>query len=300
MSLVYRHCRTLASAVLALAALGAAPAASFAQGAMGFEARALERRAVELQRLRAEQRRSVERSMAHAQMPDTMYASTPDRAPPPHAVPLDVKRSGAPERLASPVPAPPSAAPPGHRVPLLVSAAGTAGYEGVVRIINHSEAGGEVRIEGYDDAGVRHGPVTLRIGAGEAVHLSATDLEQGHAAVGLAGSLGTGEGDWRLELTSALALEVLAYARARDGFLAAMHDVVAPGGSGHRVMRFNPGSDVAQASRLRLVNAGAEAGAVRIEGIDDAGVSSAGAVEVTAPCAARRSSRCSRSSRGWR
>ena len=67
-----------------------------------------------------------------------------------------------------------------------------------------------------------------------------------------------------------------------------MHDVVAPGGSGHRVVRFNAGSDVAQASRLRLVNAGAEAVAVRIEGIDDAGVSSGGAVEVTVPARGAR------------
>ena len=84
MSLAHRHCRTLASAMLALAALGAAPAASFAQGAMaqgtmGVEA---QRRSVQVQRLRAEQRRNVARAQAHAQMPDTMYASTPDRSPP--------------------------------------------------------------------------------------------------------------------------------------------------------------------------------------------------------------------------
>ena len=228
MSLVHRHCRALASALLALAALGAAPCASYAQGTMGAEARALERRSVELRRLRAEQRRSVARGIAHAQMPDTMYASTPDPAPPPHAVPLEVKRPHPPERLASEGPTPPAAPSPGHRIPLLVSSSGASGYEGVVRLINRSDTSGEVRIEGYDDAGVRHGPVTLRLEAGEAVHLSATELERGDGARGLTGRLGSGEGEWRLELASALDLEVLGYVRSADGFLTVMHDVVPP------------------------------------------------------------------------
>ena len=275
MSLVHRRCRAVASALLALAALGAAPCASYAQGTMGVEA--LERRSAELQRLRGEQRRSVARSMAHAQMPDTMYASTPDRAPPPHAVPLDVKRPVAPASSA-----PRLAASPGHRIPLLVSAGGASGYEGLVRLINRSERAGEVRIEAFDDAGTAHGPVTLSLGAGEAVHLGATDLEQGNGALGLTGRLGDGEGDWRLELTSALDLEVLAYTRTADGFLTAMHDGAPRGEAGHRVVRFDPASETSQASRLRLVNPGAEAVEVRIEGIDDAGVSH-GAVVLSVP-----------------
>ena len=267
-----RHLRAAANAVLVAALLGVAPDASLAQGAMGVEA---QRRSAEVQRLRTEQRRGVERSVAHAQMPDTMYASTPDPAPPPHAVPLDVKRPVAPASSA-----PRLAASRGHRVPLLVSAGGASGYEGWVRIINRSERAGEVRIEGFDDAGTAHGPVTLSLGAGEAAHLGATDLEQGNGALGLAGRLGDGEGDWRLELTSALDLEVLAYTRTADGFLTAMHDVAPRGESGHRVVRFDAGGE---ASRLRLVNPGAEAVEIRIEGIDDAGVSSPEAVRVTVP-----------------
>ena len=285
MSLVHRHCRAVASALLALAALGAAPCASSAQGAMGAEARALERRTVELRRLRTEQRRSVERGIAHAQMPDTMYASTPDPAPPPHAVPIEVKRPGAPERSASLVPAP----SPGHRLPLLVSASGASGYEGVVRLINRSGVGGEVRIEGYDDAGVVHGPVALRMGAGEAVHFSAGELERGAGARGLEGRLGRGEGDWRLELTSALDLEVLGYVRGADGFWSAMHDVVPRGAGGqYRVVWFNPASETSQSSRLRLVNRWAQPTEVRIEGRDDAGAVSRGAVRVTVPARGAR------------
>ena len=225
--------------------------------------------------------------MAHAQMSDTMYASTPDPAPPPHSVPLDVKRPRPPSASGG-RPAPRSAPSPGHRIALLVSASGASEYEGVVRLINRSDASGAVRIEGFDDAGVRHGPVTLRLGAGEAVHLSATDLERGNGAKGLSGRLGSGEGDWRLELSSALALEVLGYVRTADGFLTAMHDVVPPSEAGHRVVRFNAGGEVAQASRLRLVNPGAQPVEVRIEGRDDAGASSPGAVSVTVPAGGAR------------
>ena len=281
MSLSIHHCRVVASALLALTAFGAAPAASLAPGAMDTDA---QRRSAELDRQRTEQhlaRLRLDRAAAHARMPSTMYASTPDRAPPPHTVPLDEKRPGAPESFASPVPAPRSVASPGHRIPLFVSTSGASGSEGVARIINRSDVGGEVRIEGFDDAGVRHGPVRLRLGAGEAVHLSASDLERGNAAKGLAGRLGRGAGDWRLEVGSALDLEVLGYLRTGDGFLVAMHDVVAPRESGHRVVLFNAGRSVAQASRLRIVNPGLEAAAVRIEGIDDAGVESGGAVRVT-------------------
>ena len=298
MPLVDRHCRAAAGALLALVALGAGPEASFAQSAMGVGAerhavelqrlRAGQRRSVEVERLHTERRRSVARAEAHARMPSTMYASTPDSAPPPHAVPLDIKRAPAPERSAADGPARPPVESPGHRIPLFVSASDASGAEGYVRIVNHSDGAGEVRIEAFDDAGESHGPVTLSVGAGEAVHLSAAELEQGSAAKGLTGSLGGGEGDWRLEVTSALDLEVLAYVRSADGFLSAMHDVVPRGESGHRVAWFNAGSNAAQASRLRIVNPGAVAAEVRIEGIDDAGAASAGAVTFSVPAQGAR------------
>ena len=109
-----------------------------------------------------------------------------------------------------------------------------------------------------------------------------------NAGKGLEGSTGAGEGDWRLELASALDIEVLAYIRTEDGFLTAMHDVAPAGEAGHRVVTFNPGRNVNQVSRLRLVNPAAEAAAVRIEGTDDAGASSAGAVELTLGAGASR------------
>ena len=55
------------------------------------------------------------------------------------------------------------------------------------------------------------------------------------------------------------------------------------GGGQHRVVWFNAGGDVALSSRLRLVNPGAQAVEVRIEGRDDAGAVSPDAVRVTVP-----------------
>ena len=170
-----------------------------------------------------------------------------------------------------------------HLVPLFPSAA-DAWREGFVRVINRSAVAGEVAIAAIDDAGRRAEQVTLAVGASEAVHFNSHDLEQGNPDKGLSGGAGTsGEGDWRLEFSSALDIEVLAYVRAADGFLTAMHDVVERGPDGHRVAIFNPGRNRNQASLLRLINPGAEEAVVTITGIDDAGVASAGAVTVTLP-----------------
>ena len=279
------------SAMLVAVALAAAPQAPDAQGAMGSAARDWERRTAEAQRSqrhRAEQHARMEQSRSHAQMPSTMYASTPDAAPPPHPFPLEVNLKSTPERSDAPARAR-SAARVGHRIALFPAASRWAegGYQGFARIINRSDAAGEVRIEAFDDAGMAHGPVTLSIGAGETAHFNSEDLE-GNPKGKLSQGIGSGEGDWRLELSSALDLEVLSYIRTTDGFLTAMHDVVPASETGHRVAIFNPGSNPNQVSRLRLVNPGSKPARVSIEGIDDAGESSGDAVVVTVPAGATR------------
>ena len=168
-----------------------------------------------------------------------------------------------------------------HRLPLFPVADGSR--EGIVRVINRSYSSGEVTIEAVDDAGARSGPVQVAVAPRRVVELSATDLEHGNVEKGLAGRLGVGEGDWRLEVASELELMVLSYVQTADGFLASLHDVapVAEDG-GHRVVFFKPGSNRWQVSKLRLVNDGERAASVRIAGIDDRGVDS-GPVTLTAP-----------------
>ena len=184
-----------------------------------------------------------------------------------------------------------------HDVALFAAAVNPDHYQGFVRIINRSGISGEVTIEAYDDVGVAYGPVTLDVGANETVHFNSGDLEEGNPDKGLSEGIGEGEGDWRLSLRSDLELEVLAYNRTHDGLLASLHDlvpyteVVRPGGEevkGHDVVIFNPASNVNQVSRLRVINPGAEAAAVVIEGIDDDGESPGEGVTLTVPAGASR------------
>ena len=169
-----------------------------------------------------------------------------------------------------------------HGVPLFPSAS-DALLEGFVRVINRSDAGGEVNIAAIDDAGLRIETPVLSLDANETAHFNSDDLEQGNAEKGLTGGTGAGTGDWRLELSSDLDIEVLAYIRTEDGLLTAMHDVVERGLAGHRVAIFNPGRNRNQRSLLRLINPGTVQAGVTISGIDDAGMASDATVAISLP-----------------
>ena len=163
--------------------------------------------------------------------------------------------------------------PTTHHVPLFTAASDAQGRQGFARIINYSNEAGEVRIDAFDDEGKKYGPLHLAIGANETVHVNSPDLENGNAEKGLDGATGPGRGHWRLELVSTLDIEVLGYLRTDDGFVTSMHDVVPHTGNGHHVVIFNPGRNVNQVSRLRIINRGLEAAEVSIEGVDDSGES---------------------------
>ena len=176
-----------------------------------------------------------------------------------------------------------------HDVPLFPAASDPSGRQGFVRVINRSAEPGEVTIDAFDDTDRDFGTSRLVLDGNETVHFNSDDLEMGNPGKGLTGGTGAGAGDWRPELTSDLDIEVLAYVRhTRDGFLTAMHDTVTPEGDRHRVAIFNPGANVQQASRLRLVNAGDEAAEVRITGIDDRGRVASANATVTVPAGASR------------
>ena len=161
--------------------------------------------------------------------------------------------------------------------------------EGFARVINHSERRGTVRIVAIDDTGKEYEPIELSLGARESAHFNSRDLETGNASKGLSGGLGAGQGSWRLRLYSGLDIEPSAYVRTRDGFVTTMHEVVREAAMGHHVMIFNPGSNRAQRSRLRLINPTGKEVEVTIEGRDDAGAPGrAGPVRLTlAPGQAR-------------
>ena len=142
------------------------------------------------------------------------------------------------------------------------------------RFINHSDKSGTVRIHGVDDSGQRYGPMTLSLDALASAHFTSKDLEAGNAAKGLSGGLPDGQGSWRLELDTALDIEVSTYIRSPDGFETSMHDVARgldAEGLRHHVPVFNPASITARRSLLRLLNLGGDSVDVVIEGRDDLG-----------------------------
>ena len=159
--------------------------------------------------------------------------------------------------------------------------------QGFVRIINRSDTAGTVTIHATDDAGVRFGPITFDLAANATRHLNSRDLEQSNPGKGLSAGLGNGEGDWRLELTTELDIEPLAYIRTSAGFLTSMHDVVQPeyirrdpryeiDEIRYVVRFFNPGSNENQVSRLRVINRAGVDTPVIISAVDDRGESAPG------------------------
>ncbi len=166
-------------------------------------------------------------------------------------------------------------APPGedgiHHVALFPAAGDAPGGRGFARVINRSRKAGVVRIDAFDDAGVAYGPLELSVAAGAVAHFNSDDLELGGPGKGLTGSTGMGAGDWRLELSSDLDIQALAYVRAEDGFLTTTHDVVAVRDGRREVVLFNPASNASQISRLRFSNPHPENSFVRILGTDDLG-----------------------------
>ena len=163
-----------------------------------------------------------------------------------------------------------------------------SGPQGFVRVINRGDEAGEVSINAFDDDGKAYETLTLAIEAQQTRHFNSKDLEEGSESKGLVGT-GAGQGDWRLELTSDLDIEVLAYVRTADGFLTAMHDTAPAADNRHRVAVFNPGSNTNQLSWLRLVNPGDEAASVDVTGIDDMGEYSNYLVQVDIPAKGGRS-----------
>ncbi len=179
-----------------------------------------------------------------------------------------------------------------HSVPLLGAAEDRR--QGFVRLVNRSDAAGAATVWAIDDAGERRGPVTLSFAAKQALHFNSNDLQRGNVDKGIEGVGPPSMGDWRLEVASELDLEVVAYLRTTPGgFLTSMRDVAPEagewqrtrrtGGGQHRIAIFNPGSNADQRSRLRLVNAGAEAAAVTISGVDDAGRPGVGEIRLALP-----------------
>ena len=105
----------------------------------------------------------------------------------------------------------------GYFIPFFAAADSTA--IGFMRIVNRSDRAGTVSIVAIDDTGESYAPVTLDIGAREARHFNARDLERGNPDMGLHGHVGNRPGNWCLTLTTTLDIVPLAFTRGPDGMI---------------------------------------------------------------------------------
>ena len=176
-----------------------------------------------------------------------------------------------------------------HRLALLPPADDPL-RQGFVRLVNRSDEAGTVTLRAFDDAGTAYPAQTLALSAGQAMHFTARDLEEGHADKGLSGT-GDGAGSWQLVFEpepADLDLQALSLVRNPDmSSVAALHDT-APGSAegAYEVAFFNPASNRGLSSRLRLVNRAGSPAAVRITGTDSAGQPGESAVTLTLPARA--------------
>ena len=166
------------------------------------------------------------------------------------------------------------------RVPLFPPASAT-GRVGVARVWNLGAAAGEVLVTAVDDAGVSAGPVSLALEAFAAAEFDSRELEEGGGPLARGVGVPT-RGSWRLELRAQFGARVHARAVGAGGYATGLLKAAPRSGGAARVSMFNPGSNRAQRSLLRLANDGAEDVSATIEGVDDAG-RAGGTVSVTVP-----------------
>ena len=144
----------------------------------------------------------------------------------------------------------------------LVRAASHPTQESFVRISSLGDEG-TVEIHAYDDTGMYRSS-SVELAADATIGLNSNDLEQGNQSKGFAPGIGTGTGDWTLQLRSDIDFKVGSYMRTIDGFLTSMGSALLPfnaaavglsgDGCAFEVNVFNPASNYNQRSWLRLIN----------------------------------------------
>ncbi len=169
-----------------------------------------------------------------------------------------------------------------HLVPFLPTTSDPSSVEGLVRVINKGDPG-TIQIAARDDTDLEARMTTLTIGRGETVEFSSHDLEMGNTAIGLSPGTGSGEGNWWLELTTALDVIVLAYTHLRnDALLSNMHDFAPRNSSGvYLVPYVTPVGNTDYVSSFRLINTGSSDVPVTIFGFDEEHKYSSGRIGLT-------------------
>ena len=141
--------------------------------------------------------------------------------------------------------------------------------EALLRIANRSPSSGTATL--HQAGGTPQEPLALRLDANAAVTLTASDLELGNAAKGLAQGFGTTSGNRRVTIRSQLELDFLSYVRSPSGTVSATHDTAPRAAPNRHVVAMFPAGAGDAEGRLRLTNRSDAPATVHIKGVDDEG-----------------------------
>ena len=160
--------------------------------------------------------------------------------------------------------------------------------QGILRIINHSDNASAVRIEASDDDGDHARTLALSVDGRQAVQFKSEGFDVDNWSKAAVDNTAYEADDWQLEVSGALDHAVLSYVQHDDGFLSVMHDLAPMQDGAYMVPVFNPASNIAQSSVLRIVNPEDIAAEVVITGIDDTGWSPDESVQLKVPAGTAR------------
>ena len=139
-----------------------------------------------------------------------------------------------------------------------------------LRLVNPGSGDASVTIEGVDDSGASPGgAVRVTVAAGSELVLDSADLESG---AGIDGTLGDGEGKWRLAVASSQPLRVMSLMESPTGHLTNLSTVPVAVGGRHSVPVFPSASDpLGRQGFIRVINNGGSMAQVGITAFDDSG-----------------------------
>jgi archaellum component FlaF (FlaF/FlaG flagellin family) len=154
-----------------------------------------------------------------------------------------------------------------------------------LRVVNTNAQPVGIQIVGRDDSGqLGQSAVSVTLAPLASLEMSSVDLENGNAALGLAGTLGNGVGKWQLTLAATAPVTVQSLLFDPLGKLTNLSTVadLSQPIPGERVLwMVPPASNTQQQGFVRLVNLESRSGDVQVWGVDDSGRRSTGTISMT-------------------
>ena len=154
----------------------------------------------------------------------------------------------------------------GHVVPIF-NPASNPNQRSMLRLVNAGDEEVDVAVYAVDDHGTAAGPVQFSLAAHSTRTLNATELESGEAS-DLTGSLGDGEGKWRLVVSADAAIHVMNLLSSPTEHLT---NLSTSSDGDLTVPMFPAASHPTQQGFVRVANLGSTDGTAEIRGYDDEG-----------------------------